>query len=200
MRTTVLLLALVVASSLAPAPARAEPHWQAFESFEDTFGAWSADSHVGCEGQPGCVFEWLVEPSKDEARDGDFSLLTIGDGSNDDGTIWMERSLAEAMLDPGDYVVTVGLWFWSPSDLPINRQSVVAYAGMGDPEAEQDFTILGETNVQAGWAYYEGAFPLAVPEITVTEPYAAFGWTITWEGTFTFYMDAVTVTVEKAEA
>lgn len=74
----------------APAPLFAG----VIESFEEGFGAWSTDHYIDCEVlQPiPCPFYWSITRSTEQAYHGQYGLEGFLDGSNDDGTIWMERT------------------------------------------------------------------------------------------------------------
>ena len=56
------------------------------ESFGRDLGGWQPDSD-------GKARKWLVYRTPERALDGRYSLAYLVDGANDDGTVWIERSL-----------------------------------------------------------------------------------------------------------
>lgn len=176
---TVLVLAVLAGSSGASAAVSTF-------SFENGLQGWTRDHFIDCEQDPApCTFNWRISRSTQQAKSGTTSLKAFLDGTNDDGTIWLERRFDVK----GRSTVELSFWLWSESQSDFNTWPVVAYIGKRNPETESDFTIVGQTDAQAGWTRY-----------TLTETvkggkvWVAFGFGATWESERTYFLDTVRVT------
>jgi hypothetical protein len=159
-------------------------------SFEGGLQGWSRDHFIDCEQDPEpCVFNWRITRSTQQAHDGNTSLKMFLDGTNDDGTIWLERRFD---VKPNSTTkVRIRFWLWSEGQSDFNTWPVVAYAGRANPETEEDFTIVGQTDRRAGWSRYE-----LVQEVTAGSSgriWVAFGFGATWETPRTYFIDSVKV-------
>jgi hypothetical protein len=179
---------LVLVASATPALARdTSTH---LYSFERTFSGWTRDHFIACEQEdPPCQFDWRVTRSMDRAKHGDFSLKARLDGTNDDGTIWLEKRFTGR---PGSLTaVQISFWLWSPVQADINTWPVVAFAGAANPETEDDFAIIGQTDQARGWTRYSYLSNVRVG--ASGDVWVAFGFGATWESERTHYMDLVRV-------
>lgn len=155
-----------------------------FESFENTFGAWTSHGSVGCE--PDCELEFSVTLSQEQAHDGEWSLDFTASGLHDDGTVWIQRPV---VLTRGTWDIDLEFQLWSmPSDL--NNWEVVAYIGHEPPETEADFTIIGSAGI-GGWSPYSHSETLAADAPTTV--WVALGYNIVWETVRTHWFDSVTI-------
>ena len=181
------LVATAVLTLLTQAPAAHAAEWFSFES---SLQGWAKDHYIDCELDPTpCTFNWKISRSWQEARDGNVSLRAFLDGTNDDGTIWLERRFN---LEPNTTTeVRTTFWLWSKGPSDFNTWPVVAYAGTANPETEEDFTIVGQTDRRGGWVRYE-----LVQEVNTGptgQVWVAFGFGATWETARIYYLDSVAV-------
>jgi hypothetical protein len=70
---------------------------------------------------------------------------------------------------------------------------VCAYAGVSNPEVEDDFGILGPANEVAGWKKY--TYAPTVHTGFEGEVWVAVGITVAWETEMTYNIDDLRVTV-----
>ena len=188
------LLALLAALSLATAaPVAAAQDQVYFSSFENGFQRWTPDHQIDCEQAPDpCTFNWSITRSTEQAKHATTSLKAVLDGTNDDGTIWLERPF---YAEPGAQVtVTISFWLWSETQSDFNTWPVVAFIGRRNPEKETDFRIVGQTEQQAGWTRYTLSRTLYVGG--TGRVWVAFGFGATWESLRTYYLDAATVRID----
>ena len=140
--------------------------------FEGSFEGWQYQwSHpAGPPGSPGMV------------------TLETNLGFGDDGTLWIELAFSASSGTPVTVEVDFELFSSTKSD--VNTFPVLAYIGTTDPSIEADFTIIGRTNMVAGWANYnltETVTPIA------GQVWIAVGTGVTWEGHRDYWIDHVTV-------
>jgi hypothetical protein len=158
------------------------------ESFERGFGGWLPDTD-------GRARRWLISRTTGRAVDGSYSLAYFLDGTNDDGTIWIERALPARPY--ADLTVQVSFWLHS-AGASVTSWPVVGVAGVRDPETEQDLPIVGRADQQAGWTPY--SFTTKVQTGPSQVLWVAVGISATWEVVRTYHVDLVEVTVEPVGA
>jgi hypothetical protein len=185
---TIGLTISLVASAL-PAGAAASVTYR--ESFETGFGDWKPDTD-------GNARAWSItreQPlmSAVPPVDGSWQLSYYLDGTYDDGTIWIERTVE---VPAGDVRVDVSFWLKSTTVSSVNTWPVVGYAGPDDPTTEQDLTIIGHTEESAGWTKYK--FQQDVASKDATKIFVAVGISATWETPRTYPVDLVEITVTSA--
>jgi hypothetical protein len=159
-------------------------------SFERGFRGWTPDHFIACEQEEvPCGFNWSITRSTDRALHGAFSLKATLDGTNDDGSIWVERRF----LGPPGSLATIHLsfWLWSPTQADINTWPVLAFLGGRNPQIEEDFAIIGQTEQARGWTRYSYQKTVKVGDSGVV--WAAFGLGATSEFERTYYLDLVRV-------
>lgn len=163
------------------------------ESFENGLGAWTKDSYLECELQrPPCwPFEWSITSSTEQAHAGSYSLKGYLNGDHDDGTIWIERTVNVTPNSSAD--IEVNFYLRSDSKSDFERWPVLAYVGLIDPEKEEDFKIIGQTNEVAGWKQYSYSTQLTADNKGTV--WVAVGFGATWENARTYYMDSVDVKI-----
>lgn len=189
-------IVLVVATSLGAVdaaagalPARSATY---LESFENGFGGWAPDHHIHCEADdPPCSFDWSIERSTEQARHGLFSLRGFLDGRWDDGSIWVERTFGVRRVR--EVTVELSFWLWSEQQSDVNTFPVLAFADRRDPEVEEDFAIVGQTDQVAGWHRYSHRRSFCSG--TGGQAWVAFGFGATWETPRTYHLDLAEVTV-----
>jgi hypothetical protein len=111
------------------------------------------------------------------------------DGSQDDGTIWLQRKLA---LEPNTTRnVTLTFELWSPSESFNTLANFVGYVGTKNSTAEGNFQTLGSANLVEGWRTYTLNAPVQTG--SSGEVYVAVGISAVWETVMTYYIDDVAV-------
>ena len=184
--TLALLLTLAV---LAGSPALAADTSQFFW-FENSLQGWTKDHFIDCEQEPTpCTFEWKINRSTQQAKSGSHSLKGTLNGLNDDGTIWMERQFSFAPNTQA--TVVLSFWLWSEQEADINTWPVVGFIGKRNPETEENFSIVGQTERKAGWARYELTRTLSTG--ATGKVWVAFGFGATWESERSYFLDSVRV-------
>jgi hypothetical protein len=185
---TVACAGLATLALIAPAAATATT---ITESFETGLGAWATDSYLA----PGAVNPLDPTWTRTTARaiDGEWSLDIGASGLNDDGSVWIERPID---LPAGTWNIVLSFFLWSPVQSDLNNWEVLAHLNTFDPETEDDFTVLGETNRDAGWIYYELDRTLTLDAPATV--YAALGLNVTWETDRVYGFDDVRLTVVPA--
>jgi hypothetical protein len=179
-------LALIVALALLGSSPAAAAGGAYFFGFERGLRGWERDHQIDCEQDPEpCTFNWRIVRSTEQAKGGTTSLKATLDGTNDDGTIWLERQFDIR----GRTTVEVSFWLWSETEADINTWPVVAYIGRQNPEHETDFTIVGQTDRKAGWSRYT-----LTRTVSGRNVWVAFGFGATWESERTYFLDSVRVT------
>jgi len=191
-RTVSLISAAVIAiPQLAAAKSTSDVF---FESFEAGFGEWSAQGYVDpCV--PACELEWSVSPTFEQAEDGRVSLDFTVNGLLDDGTVWIERTLA---LPAGTWNVDLTFHLWDIAEADVGNWDVVAFIDTYDPEFEVDFDHVGKTGAAAGWFPYELDKTITVDEPTIV--FVAIGVNVVFETWRTYFIDSVTIDMLPAAA
>jgi len=163
------------------------------EEFEDGFGEWVADAEVPLDpNNPGHLVEWNITHTTNVAHSGRYSLKLFVDGRQDDGTIWMERKIG--VKRNSQIQVKVSFDFYSESESFNTIAGVCAYAGVRNPEAEEDFVVLGPANEVAGWKKY--TYATALNTGSSEELWIAVGITVRWETPMTYYVDDVEIEIK----
>jgi hypothetical protein len=180
-KVIVLMSTVVVALGTAVGPARAATF---IESFETGFGGWQPDTD-------GKAPAWSVTRTTEQAYHGRYSVRLWMDGTQDDGTTWVERRFAVA---PNAKVsVQLSFQLWSPQQARAGHWNVVATAAGEDPEGEGDFEIIGHTEEAEGWKPYARGW--VVTADATGGVWVAFGTSVIWEVNKHHYLDYVQVTI-----
>lgn len=131
---------------------------------------------------PGEKVAWNITASADLPRSGARALKMQVDGTQDDGTIWLQRRVD---VSGGE---TLELSFWSYSEFEsFNTLDVlVAYIGEAPPAGEGSFEVLGPGDNWVGW--HEFTYRKTIPG-NVDSVYVAFGISVRWETDITQYFD-----------
>lgn len=161
-------------------------------NFEDDIEDWAADSHLPKDpNNPGELVDWKIELASNVSSSGDRSVLLYIDGTQDDGTIWIERKLTLEKNTQKN--VNLSFQFWSQSESFNTLAAVVGYVGSQNPELEDDFQILGSANQAQGWKTYSLNQQLQTGNLG--DIYVALGFSVRWETHLTYFIDDVKITV-----
>jgi len=163
------------------------------DDFENGFGKWIADSDVPLDpNNPGYSVEWRIERVTNVSISGQYSLKFFIDGRQDDGTIWIERRISAQKNS--DIQVKVSFVFYSETESFNTIAVVCAYAGVRNPEAEADFTIVGPANEVAGWKDY--VYTATVQTGSSEEIWVALGISVRWETRMAYNIDDVDIEIK----
>lgn len=183
------------------------------EDFEGGIDAWAKRSDVPEDpNRPGQHVAWNITPAQSPAHDGDWSVAFQLDGTQDDGTIWIERPFqVEANQS---YHVNASVFAHSVEESFNERAHLVVYVGHQPPEGEEDFPAPGErTNATdpppvgglrlpldraEGWTEYgfEWVLP-AADERQDRALYIAIGISAVWETQLEHHVDAVHIELTR---
>jgi hypothetical protein len=187
--TVTILAAIIVVSTGLYYQNRSEPT-TFFDGFEDGLGVWSPDGDLPMDpNNPGNEVAWIIAVSKEHFSTGQSSALFYIDGSQDDGTIWLEKGFD---LRPNSfYEGELTFQFYSGSESFNTIAVVVGYVGTLDPEVEEHLTVLGPANKIEGWLEYacEANFKTNVKG----EVWVAFGISVRWETEMVYFVDDVNI-------
>jgi len=163
------------------------------EDFESGFGEWTADGDIPLDpNNPGHTMQWNITRVTDAAKSGQYSVKLFIDGSQDDGTIWIEKRIATKRNS--QVQVRVSFQFYSDQESFNTIAAVVAYTGVRSPETEGDFAVVGSANEVAGWKEYSLA---AVADTGSSEElWVAAGISVRWEAHMTYLIDDVEIEVQ----
>jgi len=160
--------------------------------FESGFEEWEDDADVPHDpNNPGQTVGWNITRSTDIAYSGQYAVQLFIDGSQDDGTIWLERRIVTSRNT--QVLVTMSFWLYSEHESFNTIAAVVAYVGIRNPEEESDFKVLGAANQVAGWKQYK--LEAKVNTESNGELWVALGISVRWETVMTYYIDSVEITV-----
>lgn len=162
------------------------------EGFEQDFGEWTEDAQVPPDpNSPGQPVAWEVSRTTTVSYSGQYSLELFVDGRQDDGTVWVERKVA---VETNSRVqVRVSFEFYSEQESFNVIAAVCAFAGLSDPEVEEDFVVLGPANEAAGWKSY--TYDTTLDTETRGEIWVALGITVRWETEMAYNVDNVRVSI-----
>jgi hypothetical protein len=163
------------------------------ENFENGFGEWVSDADVPLDpNNPGHAVAWNITRSTDVASSGQYSLKLFIDGTQDDGTIWIERKIAvrkNALIH-----VNISFDFFSMQESFNTIAVICAYAGIRNPEVEESFGVIGSANEVAGWKRY--SLTATIDTGSSEEIWVALGISVRWETCMLYYIDNVEVEVK----
>ncbi|MEM2969778.1 MAG: hypothetical protein QXR63_02460 [Candidatus Bathyarchaeia archaeon] len=162
------------------------------EDFESGFGEWEYDADVPLDPtNPGQPVAWNITRLTDVVYSGQYAIRLFIDGSQDDGTIWLERKIVASKN--AQVSVTMSFWLFSEHESFNTVAAVVAFAGVRNPEEESDFEVLGAANQVSGWKQYK--FETTVNTEANGEVWVALGVSVRWETVMTYYIDNIEITV-----
>jgi hypothetical protein len=162
------------------------------ESFEEDFGGWVKDADVPLDpNNPGQYVAWNVSRVASLAHSGQYSVELSIDGRQDDGTVWIEKKIS--VKNKSQIQVKVSFEFYSEQESFNVVAGVCTYAGISKPEAEANFTVIGNANEIAGWKRYTHETTLYTG--SSDEVWVAVGITVRWETEMTYNVDDVKVTI-----
>jgi hypothetical protein len=159
---------------------------------EGDFGEWFINGHVPQDpNNPGHTVQWHIRRVSNISRSAMHSMELFIDGKQDDGTIWLERKIS--VKENAQIRVSVSFWLYSEQESFNTIAAVVAYAGLVEPQVEDDLAIVGLANEAAGWKNYVNTANLNTD--SNGEVWVAVGITVRWETYMTYYIDDVRIEI-----
>ncbi|MBD3207765.1 hypothetical protein GF319_15655 [Candidatus Bathyarchaeota archaeon] len=162
------------------------------ESFEEGSPMWIPNSDVPMDpNNPGQPVNWTIVPTQEVVFEGSYAAQFFLDGSQDDGTIWLEQ---EVTLNPNtEYEAELSFQFWSASESFNQLAYVVGQVSPEDLEAEEDFADLGAANLVEGWREYNYTVTFTTNSDGVV--HVGFGVSVVWETEIVYFIDNVEVSI-----
>lgn len=162
------------------------------EGFENGLGEWIADADVPLDpNNPGHLVAWNITRSSHVASSGQYALKLFIDGWQDDGTIWIERKIA--VEKNARIRVNISFDFYSEQESFNTVAAICAYAGIRNPEAEENFSVVGNADEVEGWKRY--SLTANIDAGSSEEIWVALGISVRWETYMTYYIDDVEIDV-----
>jgi hypothetical protein len=159
---------------------------------EGDFGEWFINGHVPQDpNNPGHTVQWHIRRVSNISRSAMHSMELFIDGKQDDGTIWLERKIS--VKENTQIRISVSFWFYSEQKSFNTIAAVVAYAGLVEPQVEDDFAVVGLANEAAGWKNY--VYTANLNTDSNGEVWVAVGITVRWETYMTYYIDDVRIEI-----
>jgi hypothetical protein len=159
---------------------------------EGDFGEWFINGHVPQDpNNPGHTVQWHIRYVSNISRSAMHSMELFIDGKQDDGTIWLERKIS--VKENTQIRISVSFWFYSEQESFNTIAAVVAYAGLVEPQVEDDFAVVGLANEAAGWKNY--VYTADLNTDSNGEVWVAVGITVRWETYMTYYIDDVRIEI-----
>lgn len=171
---------------------------------------WTTKADVPDDPNRNGTVRWSINAINRFAQTGNYSGMFAIDGLQDDGTIWLQRSIP---VDGGSqYDVTVSAAAYSEQESFNVIAHMVQYAGLTPPEQEEDFPQADTIDTDgdsaglrqplaraAGWETYN--FTWTTPQIQdeTAHIHVGVGLSVVWETRIGFPYDDITVTVEPVE-
>jgi len=158
------------------------------EGFEGGLSSWTIGADVPEDpNNPGNPVAYSITQSVLKHYEGAYSAEFTIDGLQDDGTIWLARSI---QVPAGASKVDLEFQLYSETESFNTLAVAVAHIGPTQPELEEDLQVLGPANQVAGWKLYS----LSV-DASPGDAWVAFGISVRWETEMTYWVDSVKVTV-----
>ena len=161
------------------------------EGFEQDFGGWMKGADVPLNPNTGNPVAWNVSRIASLAHSGQYSVELNIDGRQDYGTVWIEKKMS--VRNNSQIEIEVSFEFYSEQESFNIIAGVCTYAGILNPEAEANFTVIGQANEVAGWKRY--TYKTTLHTGSSGEVWVALGITVRWETEMTYNVDDVKITM-----
>lgn len=171
---------------------------------------WTTNADVPDDPNRNGTVQWSINATDRVAQTGNYSGMFAIDGLQDDGTIWLQRSIP---VDGGSqYDVTVSAAAYSEQESFNVVAHMVQYAGLSPPEHEEDFPQADSIDTEgeraglrqplartAGWESYNISWTTPEIQDETGHIYVGVGLSVVWETMIRFPYDDIEVTVEPVE-
>jgi len=163
------------------------------DGFESGLANWVQDQDLPLDpNRPGQNVAASVTLSTTQAFEGTRSAKFALDGTQSDGTLWLEHQFS--VLGDQNYRVTLNFDLWSDSQSENTLALVGAVAANERPKREQDFDISKAANLTAGWRQYSYTFDLTTD--ATGRIWVGYGISVAFETQLTYYIDHVSISIE----
>jgi hypothetical protein len=157
------------------------------EGFEHGISKWEAGMDLPNDPETDVPVFASAAISTKLARSGEASMNITIDGRQDDGTVWIMRSVDFQSNEVID--LRIGFFVYSESESFNTIAHVVAYIGNDQPVNESSFERLGPANPAEGW----NEFILEKKIDFNGEMWIALGISVAWETWMTYYIDDISL-------
>ncbi len=166
------------------------------DSYSYKFRYWFPD------GMNDPLIEIVADP--EHVQDGNKSVKFTLDGRGDDGTAWLLAVIPSGTIgEPmSNHTLAISGWVWSSIASNVNQWPVVASISTQEPTSnatkqEEDFTIIGWTEVKEGWTEYSlEKSNFTLPSDENASIFFTFGISVTWETIRIYWIDYLTIRVD----
>lgn len=182
-----LVLIAVIVAAIMMWPKGFEPM-----TLDESFEAGLTDWIIGADlpedpNNPGNPVAYSITQSSLRRHAGEHSAEFSIDGLQDDGTIWLMRSV---QVPGGASKIDLEFQLYSDTESFNTIAVVVGYVGPDKPILEEDMVDLGPANQAAGWKLYSHSV-----DAEQGETWIAFGVSVRWETQMTYWVDSVKIAV-----
>jgi hypothetical protein len=157
------------------------------DGFEQGMGDWELGMDLPIDPETDMPVQASAAISNERARSGDASVNLTIDGRQDDGTVWIMRSIT--VPSDGAINLKISFFVYSESESFNTIAHVVAYIGDDQPVNESSFEKLGPANPIEGW----NEFVLEKKLDSNGEIWIAVGISVAWETWMTYFIDDLNV-------
>lgn len=156
------------------------------DDFEQGMGNWEVEMDLPIDPETDEPVQASASISTELARSGEASIDITIDGRQDDGTVWIMRS-----VEVPSGTVDMRLTFFVHSEWESFNviAHVVAFIGNDRPVNESSFERVGQANPAAGW----NEFALEKDLSSDGEIWIAVGITVAWETWMTYFIDDISL-------
>ncbi|HVO75707.1 MAG TPA: T9SS type A sorting domain-containing protein [Ignavibacteriaceae bacterium] len=149
-------------------------------------------------GLNGGTITWKIEPSSEQSADSEYSAKYYIENLNDAGKIWITKSFS--VLSSKSYLVTIHYRFASSDFGTINNFRIITGVHSFLPKNGSELTYQGETfngcESDCGFRWLDKNFGFRI-ENAADSVWVAVGVWGTWETARTYYIDSLTVSIER---
>jgi hypothetical protein len=163
------------------------------DGFENGLVNWVQDGDLPDDpGNPGHPVAASVVLSTEQAFEGARSAKFTLDGTQGDGTVWLEHQFS--LLPDQNYRVTLSFAFWSAALSDNLLANVAAFGGTERPRREEDFDLTQSANQTVGWKQHNYTFDLTTD--ATGRIWVALGVNAVFETQLTYFIDDVRITID----
>ena len=160
------------------------------DGFTLGLGDWEKDKDLPMDpNNPGNEVAWNITHFQDLTNPSNGVVRLYIDGSQDDGTIWIEQEFE--LQSNREYNGTLSFMLYSESESFNQLAVVVGFIGPKDPETEEDFEVLGPANQVEGWYIYSHNVVFSTG--SDGSAWIACGISATWETEMIYLIDDVLI-------
>jgi hypothetical protein len=161
-----------------------------YSEFTSGLETWVKDTDLPLDpNNPSHKVAWNITHIEDPINNTNGVVSLYIDGSQDDGTIWVENCVK--LKPEKEYIATLGFRIYSSSESFNQIAAVVGFTGIIDPEYEGDFKVLGPANQVKGWKTY--SLKTTINTDSLGYAWVGCGISVRWETEMIYMLDDVYV-------